>query len=83
MDVLVKSLLRTMVIRQGMQKQGITHPNKIIIDATEVLVQKLKDLDEDEEIEIVELTREEMLSTTFKDFKSIIAVQWAKYNREI
>ena len=38
---------------------------------------------EDEEIEIVELTREEMLSTTFKDFKSIIAVQWAKYNREI
>jgi hypothetical protein len=39
MGVLVKSLLRTMVIRQGMQKQGITHPNKIIIDATEVLVQ--------------------------------------------
>jgi ADP-ribose pyrophosphatase len=38
---------------------------------------------EDEEIEIVELTRQEMLSTTFKDFKTIIAVQWAKYNQGI
>jgi len=35
---------------------------------------------EGEEIEIVELTRAEMLDTAFKDFKSIIAVQWAKYN---
>ena len=36
---------------------------------------------ENEEIEIVELTRAEMLATTFNDFKSFIAVQWAKYNQ--
>ena len=36
---------------------------------------------EDEEIEIVELSRDEMLKTTFSDLKSIIAVQWAKYNQ--
>jgi ADP-ribose pyrophosphatase len=35
---------------------------------------------EDEEIEIVELTFTEMLNTAFQDFKTIIAVQWAKYN---
>jgi nudix-type nucleoside diphosphatase (YffH/AdpP family) len=35
---------------------------------------------EDEEITIVELSRNQMLATAFKDFKSIIAVQWARYN---
>lgn len=35
---------------------------------------------EDEEIDIIEMTREEMLNTRFKDFKTIIAVQWARYN---
>jgi len=40
---------------------------------------------ENEEIEIVEMTRDEMLDATFNDLKSIIAVQWARYNtpREI
>lgn len=37
---------------------------------------------EDEEIDIVEMTREEMLNTRFKDFKTIIAVQWARYNHK-
>ena len=36
---------------------------------------------EDEEIEIVEFSHDEMLSTTFIDFKSLMAVQWVKYNR--
>ena len=36
---------------------------------------------EDEEIEIVELSYDEMIATTFNDFKSIIALQWIKYNR--
>jgi ADP-ribose pyrophosphatase len=36
---------------------------------------------ESEEIEILELSRHDMLSTNFKDLKSIIAVQWARYNR--
>jgi len=35
---------------------------------------------ENEEVEIVELTRHQMLSTSFKDSKSIMAVQWAKIN---
>jgi len=35
---------------------------------------------EDEEIDIIEMDREEMLNTRFKDFKTIIAVQWARYN---
>jgi ADP-ribose pyrophosphatase len=35
---------------------------------------------EDEEIDIIEMSREEMLNTRFKDFKTIIAVQWARYN---
>jgi ADP-ribose pyrophosphatase len=37
---------------------------------------------EDEEIDIIEMTREEMLNTRFKDFKTIIAVQWARYNHK-
>jgi len=35
---------------------------------------------EHEEIEIVEMTKEEMLSTRFRDAKTIIAVNWARYN---
>lgn len=35
---------------------------------------------EGEDIDIIEMDREEMLSTRFKDFKTIIAVQWVKYN---
>lgn len=38
---------------------------------------------ENEEIEIVEMTREELLSTMFKDAKTIIAVNWARYNHNI
>lgn len=38
---------------------------------------------EDEEIDIVEMTRKEMLNTRFKDFKTIIAVQWARYNHKV
>lgn len=38
---------------------------------------------EDEEIDIIEMDRDEMESTRFKDFKTIIAVQWAKYNHKI
>jgi len=38
---------------------------------------------EDEEIDIIEMTREEMLNTRFKDFKTIIAVQWARYNHNV
>ena len=38
---------------------------------------------EDEEIDIVEMTREEMLNTRFKDFKTIIAVNWARYNHKV
>lgn len=37
--------------------------------------------DENEEIDVVEMDKNEMLSTRFKDLKTIIAVQWAKYNR--
>lgn len=37
---------------------------------------------EHEEIEIVEMTKEEMLSTRFNDAKTIIAVNWAKYNHK-
>jgi ADP-ribose pyrophosphatase len=39
--------------------------------------------DEDEEIDIVEMSREEMLNTRFKDFKTIIAVNWARYNHKV
>lgn len=35
---------------------------------------------EDEEIEIIEMTKSEMLSTRFEDLKTIIAVMWARYN---
>ena len=35
---------------------------------------------EDEEIAVVEMDKDEMLTTRFKDLKTIIAVQWAKYN---
>jgi ADP-ribose pyrophosphatase len=35
---------------------------------------------EGEEIEIIEMTKNEMLSTRFEDLKTIIAVQWARYN---
>lgn len=38
---------------------------------------------EDEEIDIVKMSREEMLQTRFKDFKTIIAVNWAKYNHNV
>ena len=38
---------------------------------------------EDEEIDIIEMTREEMMNTRFKDFKTIIAVQWARYNHKV
>ncbi len=38
---------------------------------------------EDEEIDIVEMTRDEMLNTRFKDFKTIIAVNWARYNHKV
>ncbi len=38
---------------------------------------------EDEEIDIIEMDRDEMLSTRFKDFKTIIAVQWARYNHGV
>jgi len=38
---------------------------------------------EDEEIDIIEMSRDEMLKTQFKDFKTIIAVQWARYNHNI
>lgn len=37
---------------------------------------------EDEEIDIVEMDKSEIESTRFKDFKTIIAVQWAKYNNK-
>ena len=35
---------------------------------------------EDEEIDIVEMSKEDMLTTRFMDAKTIIAVNWAKYN---
>jgi ADP-ribose pyrophosphatase len=35
---------------------------------------------EGEEIDIIEMDSDEVFSTRFKDFKTIIAVQWAKYN---
>ncbi len=35
---------------------------------------------ENEEIEIIEMSREEMLSARFYDLKSIVAIQWARYN---
>lgn len=38
---------------------------------------------EGEDIDIIEMDVEEMNSTRFKDFKTIIAVQWAKYNHKI
>lgn len=38
---------------------------------------------EDEEIDIIEMSREEMETTRFKDAKTIIAVNWAKYNHRI
>jgi ADP-ribose pyrophosphatase len=38
---------------------------------------------EDEEIEIVELTRAEMLAFSFKDFKTIIAVMWTRHNHHL
>ena len=34
---------------------------------------------ENEDIEVVEMDRKEMLSTRFKDAKTIIAVNWARY----
>lgn len=37
---------------------------------------------EHEEIDIIEMTKEEMLSTRFNDAKTIIAVNWAKYNHK-
>jgi hypothetical protein len=37
---------------------------------------------EDEEIDIIEMDKSELESTRFKDFKTIIAVQWAKYNNK-
>ena len=36
-----------------------------------------------EEIDIIEMDRDEMLSTIFKDAKTIIAVNWVKYNFNI
>lgn len=38
---------------------------------------------EGEEIEIVELSYDEILATTFNDLKSYVAVQWAKYNKTV
>ena len=38
---------------------------------------------EDEEIDIIEMSRQEMETTRFKDAKTIIAVNWAKYNHKI
>jgi ADP-ribose pyrophosphatase len=37
---------------------------------------------EGEEIDIIEMDSDEVFSTRFKDFKTIIAVQWAKYNHK-
>ncbi len=37
---------------------------------------------EHEEIEIIEMSKEDMLSTRFNDAKTIIAVNWAKYNHK-
>jgi nudix-type nucleoside diphosphatase (YffH/AdpP family) len=34
--------------------------------------------DEDEEVEIIELSHDEMLATAFNDFKTIIAVSWVR-----
>jgi ADP-ribose pyrophosphatase len=38
--------------------------------------------DEDEEIEIIEMSRSELETTVFKDLKTIIAVQWAISNHK-
>lgn len=37
-------------------------------------------ISEGEDIDIIEMSKDEMLSTQFKDFKTILAVQWARYN---
>jgi ADP-ribose pyrophosphatase len=36
-----------------------------------------------EEIDVIEMTREELLTTRFKDAKTIIAVNWARNNHNI
>ena len=36
-----------------------------------------------EEIDTIEMDRDELLSTRFKDAKTIIAVNWARYNHNV
>jgi len=36
-----------------------------------------------EEIDTIEMDREELMTTRFKDAKTIIAVNWARYNHKV
>jgi ADP-ribose pyrophosphatase len=36
-----------------------------------------------EEIDTIEMDREELMTTRFKDAKTIIAVNWARYNHNV
>lgn len=58
MGATVGSLLDIMRVRMGMQEDGITHPNKLVVDATKTLVDKLSVLDRNEEIEISMVSKE-------------------------
>ena len=62
MGVPVKSLLRTMSFRLGMQEDGTTHPHIVVADATRILVGKLQELDNDEDIEIAIVSREPLFA---------------------
>ena len=52
MGVPVKSLLRTMLIKRGMAEDGTTRPDIVAVNLFRTLVDRLQELDSDEEIEI-------------------------------
>jgi len=56
------SLLDIMQVRMKMQETGIIHPNKLVVEATRILIEKLNGLDRNEEIEISIISREPLFA---------------------
>jgi len=52
MGVPVKSLLSTMLVKRGMHESGTTHPHPVFANATRILVERLQQLGNEEDIDI-------------------------------